>query len=75
MNKGASIYKKKNKLILGGNMILSKNPEMILPDYWPTYYSKSRNSCLVARQYQVFRHDVLCRSNTLGYSNSFFIEK
>ena len=41
MNKGAKLYKKNKKKILGGNMLLSKNPEMILPDYWPSYYKKS----------------------------------
>ena len=44
MNKGAKIFNKKKKLILGGNMLLSKNPEMILPNYWPSYFLKSNKT-------------------------------
>ena len=29
------------KLIPGGTMLLSKRPEMFLPDQWPSYFSKS----------------------------------
>ncbi len=76
MNKGASIYKKKNKLILGGNMILSKNPEMILPDYWPTYYSKSKGTHVWSLD-NIKYLDMMCYvgQNTLGYSNSFIDRK
>ena len=45
-NIGAKLYKKKSKKILGGNMLLSKNPNMILPGQWPTYYLKSKGTYL-----------------------------
>ena len=41
--KGYHLYKKAKKLILNGNMLLSKRPEMILPEKWPTYFSKAKN--------------------------------
>ena len=29
------LWKKAKKNILGGNLLLSKRPEMFLPEYWP----------------------------------------
>lgn len=42
MNTGQKLYKKAKELIPGGTMLLSKRPEMFLPDGWPSYYSKSK---------------------------------
>ena len=42
INKGQKLWKKANKLILGGNSLLSKNPNVFLPNKWPTYFSKSK---------------------------------
>ena len=42
MNKGQKLYKRAKKVIPGGNMLLSKRPEMFLPDQWPAYFSKSK---------------------------------
>jgi glutamate-1-semialdehyde 2,1-aminomutase len=42
MGKGQDLYKKAKQLIPGGTMLLSKRPEMFLPDNWPSYYSKSK---------------------------------
>ena len=41
-NTGQKLYLKAKKVILGGNMLLSKRPEMTLPNLWPAYYSKSK---------------------------------
>ena len=41
-NKGQNLYKKAKTLIPGGNMFLSKRPEMFLPEHWPSYYSKAK---------------------------------
>ena len=38
---GQKLYEKAKKIIPGGNMLLSKRPEMMLPNKWPTYFSKS----------------------------------
>ena len=40
--KGQELYKKAKKLIPGGTQLLSKRPEMFLPELWPAYYSKAK---------------------------------
>lgn len=42
MGKGQDLYKKAKTLIPGGTQLLSKRPEMFLPDFWPAYYEKSK---------------------------------
>lgn len=42
MGKSQELYKKAKKLIPGGTQLLSKRPEMFLPDLWPAYYSKAK---------------------------------
>lgn len=42
MTKGQELYKKAKTLIPGGTQLLSKRPEMFLPEFWPSYYSKSK---------------------------------
>jgi len=42
METGQKLYKRAKRIIPGGNMLLSKRPEMFLPDKWPTYFSKSK---------------------------------
>jgi len=42
MSKGLELYKKAKKLIPGGTQLLSKRPEMFLPELWPSYYSKCK---------------------------------
>ena len=39
---GQKLYNKAKKIIPGGTMLLSKRPEMFLPDLWPSYYSKAK---------------------------------
>ena len=39
--KGQLLYKRAKQLIPGGTQLLSKRPEMFLPDQWPAYYSKA----------------------------------
>lgn len=41
-NKGALLYDEAKKIIPGGTQLLSKRPEMFLPEYWPSYYSKAK---------------------------------
>ena len=42
MGKSQELYIKAKKLIPGGTQLLSKRPEMFLPDLWPAYYSKAK---------------------------------
>ena len=40
--KGQNLYKSAKKIIPGGTMLLSKRPEIFLPDIWPAYFSKAK---------------------------------
>ena len=42
LDKGQKLWKKANTIILGGNSLLSKNPNLFLPSKWPTYFSRSK---------------------------------
>jgi glutamate-1-semialdehyde 2,1-aminomutase len=46
MTNGQKLWKRAKKVIPGGNMLLSKRPDMFLPDFWPCYFSKSKG-CVV----------------------------
>lgn len=72
MGKGQELYKKAKTLIPGGTMLLSKRPEMFLPDHWPSYFSKAKG-CKV---WDLEGKELLDMSimgigtNTLGYGNN-----
>lgn len=40
MGKSQELYKSARQIIPGGTQLLSKRPEMFLPEKWPAYYSK-----------------------------------
>ena len=42
MGKGQKLYSKAKQIVAGGNMLLSKRPEIFLPEQWPSYFSKSK---------------------------------
>jgi glutamate-1-semialdehyde 2,1-aminomutase len=42
MGTGQKLWNRAKKIIPGGNMLLSKRPEMFLPNQWPSYYSKAK---------------------------------
>ena len=42
INKGQKL--EKAKIIPGGNMLFSKRSELILPDKWLSYYSKTKDA-------------------------------
>jgi len=42
MNQGIQLYNKVKKIIPGGNHLLSKRPEMFLPDLWLSYFKNSK---------------------------------
>ncbi|WP_198553764.1 aminotransferase class III-fold pyridoxal phosphate-dependent enzyme [Tenacibaculum sp. Bg11-29] len=71
MNTGQDLYKKAKKIIPGGTMLLSKRPEMFLPDKWPSYYSKAKG-CYVWDLDDNKYTDVSIMgigTNILGYGN------
>lgn len=71
MGSGQKLWKRAKNVIPGGNMLLSKRPEMFLPEQWPAYFSKAKG-CTVwdldGREYT----DVSIMgigTNTLGYGH------
>lgn len=71
MRTGQKLYQKAKTLIPGGTMLLSKRPEMFLPDLWPSYYSKAKG-CKVwdldGKEY-IDMSIMGIGTNTLGYGN------
>ena len=73
MNKGQELLKKANKIIPGGNQLLSKRSEMFLPGLWPTYYKKAKG-CKVWDLNNKVYYDFAGMGVTsciLGYSNEY----
>lgn len=68
---GQKLWKRAKRVIPGGNMLLSKRPEMFLPDQWPVYFSKSKG-CRVwdldGREY-IDMSIMGIGTNTLGYGH------
>jgi glutamate-1-semialdehyde 2,1-aminomutase len=42
VTEGQALYRRAKKRIPGGTQLLSKRPEMLLPEGWPCYFSKAR---------------------------------
>ena len=42
MGKGQELYQTAKQIIPGGTQLLSKRPEMWLPEQWPSYYSRAK---------------------------------
>ena len=42
MGTGQKLWQRATRVIPGGNMLLSKRPEMFLPEHWPAYFTKTR---------------------------------
>lgn len=45
--KGQALYARARKLIPGGTQLLSKRPELFLPQHWPSYYVSAKGSKLI----------------------------
>ena len=73
MNKrtGQDLYKKAKTLIPGGTMLLSKRPEMFLPENWPSYFSKAKGCKVWDLDGKEYTDMCIMGigTNTLGYGN------
>ena len=71
ISNGQKLWSRAKNVIPGGNMLLSKRPEMFLPNYWPTYFSKSKG-CNVwdldGKKYTDLA-SMSVGTNILGYAN------
>ncbi len=71
MNTGQNLYKKAKQLIPGGTMLLSKRPEMFLPNQWPSYYEEAKGCKIIdldGKEY-IDMSIMGIGTNTLGYGN------
>ncbi len=70
MAKGQVLYNRAKEIIPGGTQLLSKRPEMFLPDQWPAYYSRAKG-CEVWDLDGVHYYDMSLMgvgANVLGYA-------
>ncbi|CAB3637572.1 MAG: aminotransferase class III-fold pyridoxal phosphate-dependent enzyme [Achromobacter sp.] len=71
MGTGQKLWKRAKQIIPGGNMLLSKRAEMMLPDQWPAYFSKAKG----CRVWDLDGNEYFDMSlmgvgtNSLGYGN------
>ena len=71
LKKEIKLWKIAKKKILHGNMLLSKRPEMHLPNIWPTYYLKAKGVNVWGLDKKKYTDMLfLVGPNTLGYANS-----
>ena len=69
---GQDLWQKAKQLIPGGNMLVSKRPDLWLPDQWPTYYSKASGCHVWDLDGNCFTDVAIMGigTNVLGYCNS-----
>ena len=71
MGKGQELWTRAKRVIPGGNMLLSKRPEMFLPEQWPAYFSKAKG----CRVWDLDGRELIdmtimgVGANTLGYGD------
>jgi glutamate-1-semialdehyde aminotransferase len=69
--KGQRLYERAKGIVPGGTQLLSKRPEMFLPEQWPAYYSRASGAeiwDLDNRHYYDFTHGGV-GSCLLGYAD------
>lgn len=71
MSTGQKLYKRAKQVIPGGTMLLSKRPEMFLPEQWPAYFSKSKGCSVwdLDDNKYIDMSIMGIGTNTLGYSH------
>ena len=71
MGNGQKLWSRAKKVIPGGNMLLSKRPEMFLPEKWPTYFDKCKGCTIWDIDGQVYTDMSIMGvgTNILGYGH------
>lgn len=71
MNKGQKLWNRAKRVIPGGNMLLSKRPEMFLPEHWPAYFSKAKGCTVWDLEGNAFTDMSIMGvgTNILGYAH------
>ncbi len=69
MNTGQKLWRRAKRVIPGGNMLLSKRPEMFLPDKWPAYFDTASGCTVIDLDGNALTDVSLMGvgTNTLGY--------
>jgi len=68
---GQKLWERAKQVIPGGNMLLSKRAEMLLPEQWPAYFSKAKGSTVWDLDGNAYTDMFLfgVGTNTLGYGH------
>jgi glutamate-1-semialdehyde 2,1-aminomutase len=71
MTKTQKLWKRAKEIIPGGNMLLSKRPELFLPNKWPAYFIKSKDCNVWDLDLKKYIDISLMGvgTNTLGYAH------
>ena len=71
INKGQILWQKSQQLIPGGNMLLSKRPDLFAPKFWPTYYKKAKGCYVWDLEGKKYTDMSIMGigTNVLGYGN------
>ena len=65
-----NLWKKAIQIIPGGNMLYSKRAEAFLPDYWPTYFTKTKGCYVWSKDGNKYTDMIFAvGTNVLGYNN------
>ena len=76
-NLGQKYWTKAKKIIPGGTSLFTKNPDLHLPQKWPSYYSKAKNMTIWDLENNKYSDCFLMGvgTNSLGYANKFIDNK
>ena len=71
LSSGQKMWIRSQKIIAGGNMFFSKNPDNFLPKLWPSYFSKSKKCFVWDLSNKKYTDFCLMGvgTNILGYAN------
>ena len=72
LSAGQKMWRRAKNIIPGGNMLLSKRPEMFAPNQWPSYYKKAKGCYVWDLENKKYLDMSLMSvgTNILGYSNN-----
>lgn len=68
---GQQLYRRARAVLPGGTQLLSKRPEMFLPDQWPTYYKSAKGADVVDLDGRTYLDMSYCGigATVLGYAD------
>ena len=71
ISKGQKLWRNAKRLIPGGSMLLSKNPDRFLPNLWPAYYDRAKGCYIWGLEGKKYldMSNMGVGTNVLGYSN------